>query len=88
MNKVGFKIFLIIFTLFNCLNIEAQHVPFGLELKDVQNKLINKTIDYDSLFFVDNASFWNEDFKIIGLGYKGRELFKVSVILKKGKLFL
>jgi hypothetical protein len=61
----------------------GQLIPYGLQIDKVQKEIIQKTSEFDSLVFIDKASYWNEDSKISGFGFKGDETYKLTIIFKK-----
>jgi hypothetical protein len=76
------RIFTILCLLFSLTSF-GQIIPYGLRLDKVQNEIIQKTSLFDSLVLVDDASYWDDDAKIKGFGFKGNEIYKVTIIFKK-----
>ena len=52
------------------LATNGQHVPYGLRETKVKKELVARTSDFDSLILIDKASYWDDDMKVSGLGFK------------------
>lgn len=63
----------------------AQLIPYGLQLRKVQSDIIKKTTKFDSLILIDKSSYWDDDLKIYGLGFKQKDLYQITLYFKKGK---
>ena len=60
----------------------GQHVPYGLREKKVQDELLSKTGEFDSLVLFDKASYWDEDMKIFGIGFRLNKLYSLTLEYK------
>ena len=79
-NQCCFYIFGIILTVTTAY---GQRIPYGLQLENVQKEIVEKTNQFDSLVFVDKASFWNDDKTINGFGYIDNKVKKVRIYFEK-----
>jgi hypothetical protein len=61
------------------LTTNGQHVPYGLRETKVKRELLTRSTGFDSLILVDKASYWDEDMKISGLGFKNNLIYKLTV---------
>lgn len=71
-----------IFTLITS-TVLGQLIPYGLQLDKVQKEIFQKTSDFDSLVFVSKASYWNEARQLRGYGFRGKEIYKMTIIFKQ-----
>ena len=60
----------------------GQVLPAILERDTIQEKITKLTADFDSVIFADIASYFNEDLKINGFGYKRNDIYKVTISFK------
>ena len=60
----------------------GQVLPAILERDTVQEKITRLTADFDSVIFADIASYFIEDLKINGFGYKRNDIYKVTISFK------
>jgi hypothetical protein len=71
-----------IYTLTNS-TVFGQLTSKGLQLSKVQEEMIQKTSEFDSVVLVDKTSFWRDDKQINGFGFKGNEIYKMKIVFSK-----
>ena len=59
----------------------AQHTPHSLKEEKVLNELKMKTNYFDSLVIIDKASYWKDNAKMNGFGFKGNSVFKLEIAM-------
>lgn len=57
----------------------GQYLPYGLREPKVKKELMLMTSDFDSLVLIDKASYWSEDMKISGLGFKQDLVYELTI---------
>jgi hypothetical protein len=60
-------------------SVFGQLIPYGLQLDKVQKEIIQKTSEFDSTVLVDKASYWNEDKKMNGFGFKDNHIYRLTI---------
>jgi hypothetical protein len=60
----------------------GQITPGSLQNNDIQNELLKKTIQFDSLILVDISSYWKDDHSIQGFGFIQSKPYKVTINFK------
>lgn len=80
--KMIFYILISIFTL-TTPTVFGQLIPYGLQLDKVQKEILLRTSAFDSLVFVNKASYWTVDRQIKGYGFRGKEIYKMTSTFKQ-----
>ena len=63
----------------------GQITPSGLQKEKVQKEIIQKTASFDSLVFIDFASYWGDDQKIKGFGFVNGKIYRVTISFKNDR---
>lgn len=61
----------------------SQHTPHSLKEEKVLQELKQKTNYFDSLIVIDKASYWKENPKINGFGFKGADVYRLEIAMKE-----
>lgn len=80
--KIIFYTLISIFTLMTS-TVLGQLIPYGLQLDKVQKEILSRTSAFDSLVFVNKASYWSVDGQIKGYGFRGKEIYKMTITFKQ-----
>ncbi len=65
------------------INTYAQHTPHSLKEEKVLQELKQKTNYFDSLVVIDKSSYWKDNPKIKGFGFKGTSVYRLEIALKE-----
>ena len=80
--KALITIMTFVFTL-TLSTIFGQAIPNRIQLDKFRKEFINKTLEFDSILLIDKTSFWYNDKKMNGFGFKNNEIYKVTLFLEK-----